>query len=479
MSLTPASYRHRLPLSLSVAAVVTAVSMALALGLQTLDNLREDQGRNALRLGHAMSEILVQALLHDDVWLAYSLLRGPEKDAADATWILIDAGQRIFASNRPERFRLDQSLEAALPWLPVAAFSPDAPAPALVRSIEPQDDGTRRVLRLTLASEGGPVGELIALLSDRPFLARFREILVGGVLVTAAVLAVLLPAGWLWGRRMASPLMQLAACMARVGTEDARQLRCKIPESDSEIGQLGRQFSAMLAALAEKDALEQQMLQAERLAAVGRVAAGVAHEVNNPLGGMLMAIDTYRQGQVLDARTARLLDLIDRALQQIRGSVSALLVEARGDSRSLAPTDLDDVRTLIQPKLARSSVNVAWSIGLVSAVDLPAAPVRQLLLNLFLNAIEAAEPGGAVRVEVGTEGAHLAVRVENSGRPIPAEQLAHLFEPYPEQRPHAQGLGLWICYQIASQLGGRIQVASSAERTCFQVALPLGTEEVS
>ncbi|WP_295430330.1 hypothetical protein [uncultured Thiodictyon sp.] len=74
MILFPSSYRQRLPLSLSIAAVATDFLMALALGLQTLKNLREDQGRNALRLGHAMSGVLIQALRHDDVWLAYSLL---------------------------------------------------------------------------------------------------------------------------------------------------------------------------------------------------------------------------------------------------------------------------------------------------------------------------------------------------------------------------------------------------------------------
>lgn len=107
------SYRLRLPLSLSVAAVVTACSMAIALGLQTLGNLREDQGRNAMTLGYAMAGVQIQALRNDDVWLAYSLLRGPD-GGGDAVWILVDQAGRIFASNRPRRFRLDQPIESAL-----------------------------------------------------------------------------------------------------------------------------------------------------------------------------------------------------------------------------------------------------------------------------------------------------------------------------------------------------------------------------
>jgi hypothetical protein len=296
MRLLPASYRRRLPLSLSIAAVATAVLMALALGLQTLKNLREDQARNALRLGHAMSDVLIQALRHDDVWLAYSLLRGPERASADATWILV-AG-RVFASNRPTRYRVDQPLAEVLPWLPppapgqsVASVGATHPNVLIATSDGPTDSGQdrpRRLLRLPLptdgASDGAAVGELIALLSDAPFLARFDEILHGGLLVTTGVLAVLLPLGWLWGRRMAAPLATLAECMTRVGEVDPRALHCPVPQGDSEIGQLGRRFAEMVAALAEQHDLEHQMLQSERLAAVGRVAAGVAHEINNPLG---------------------------------------------------------------------------------------------------------------------------------------------------------------------------------------------------
>ena len=471
MSLPWSSYRLRLPLSLSVSAVATALCMALAVGLQTLNNLREDQGRNALALGHAMGEVLVQALRHDDVWLAYSLLRGPGGASSDAVWILVDPTGRIFASNLPRHYRVEQPLSDALPWLRDQAPPATDPANGRVTAVDGQD--VQRLLRLSLTSDGTQAGELIALLSDAPYLPRLREILIGGALVIVGGLAVILPLGWLWGRRMVAPLTHLADCMSRVGREDPRRLKCSVPEGDSEIGRLGRHFYAMVSALAEKEALEQRMLQAERLAAVGRVAAGVAHEVNNPLGGMLMAIDTYRCTHTLDTQTRHLLDLLDRALQQIQGAVSALLVEARADGHTLTAADLEDVKTLAQPKLVTSGVVLTWDAALGAPTGLPAAPVRQLLLNLLLNAIHAARGGGAVRVRIGTQGAELLAQIENSGEPIPPERLAHLFEPYPETRPHEPGLGLWVCYQIASQLGGQVEAQAEGAITRFQVRLPL------
>ena len=471
MRLTLASYRLRIPLSLSLAALVTALSMGLAIGTQTLANLRDDQDRNVLSLAYAMADVQMQALRNEDVWLAYSLLRGPEGGAGDAIWILTDGEGRIFASNQPHRYRLDQPLHEALPWLP-----PPSPVnhDVMAGQVVSLDQGpARRLLRLPLHSNGAQVGELIALLSDAPFLPRFREIIGGGVLATALVLAILLPLGWFLGRRMVAPLSRLADCMALVGQADPRQLRCVLPHNDSEIGQLSRRFGDMLAGLAEQEALKGQMIQAERLAAVGRVAAGVAHEVNNPLGGMRMAIDTFRQTQAITGPVATLLDLLERALVQIQSSISALLVEARPDLRPLSPADLDDARTLAQPILSKSGIDLTWENGLAETTGLPATPVRQLLLNLLLNAAKASGQGGQVSVHVGVDAEHLVIRVENSGEPFPADQLARLFEPYPAHAAQERGLGLWVCYQIVSQLGGVITADMAAGLTRIQAALPL------
>jgi len=469
--LTLASYRLRIPLSLSLAALVTALFMGLAIGIQTLANVRDDQDRNVLSLAYAMADVQIQALRNEDVWLAYSLLRGPKGGTGDVIWILTDDRGRIFASNQPHRYRLDQPLHEALPWLPPSAPINHDIMTGQVASLDHQQK--RRLLRLPLHSQGAQVGELIALLSDAPFFSRFREIIRGGVLATALVLAILLPLGWFLGQRMVAPLSRLADCMALVGQKDPRQLRCVLADNDSEIGQLSRRFRDMLAGLAEQEALKGQMIQAERLAAVGRVAAGVAHEVNNPLGGMRMAIDTFRQTQSVLGPVASLLDLLERALVQIQSSISALLVEARPDLRPLSPADLDDARTLAQPILHQSGIHLTWENGLSLTTGLPATPVRQLLLNLLLNAAKASGQGGQVSVQIGVDADHLVIRVENSGEPFPAHQLARLFEPYPAHAVQERGLGLWVCYQIVTHLGGVITADSAAGLTRIQAALPL------
>ena len=182
-----------------------------------------------------------------------------------------------------------------------------------------------------------------------------------------------------------------------------------------------------------------------------------------------MAIDTYRGDVPSDERTARLLDLLDRGLHQIQETVSALLVEARADRRALTQADLDDVRTLAEPRLTRSGVPLTWQVRFEAEASLPAAPVRQLLLNLVLNALDAAGAGGSAAVRVESAGGSLCLEVENTGRPLPPERRDHPFEPFPSPPGGRSGLGLWVCYQIVSQLHGTIEIRSHGDLTRVEV----------
>jgi signal transduction histidine kinase len=234
----------------------------------------------------------------------------------------------------------------------------------------------------------------------------------------------------------------------------------------------------MLEGMARKEALEREMVTAERLAAVGRVSAAIAHEINNPLGGMLNAVDTLDKHGQPDALTRKTLGLLERGLQQIRATVSALLIEARLDSPALAPSDWQDLRTLIAPQVNARGLRLRWSIYRDEVLPLPAHQVRQLALNLLLNAAEAADAGGIVELEVTRNGDLLILMVANTGPPIPAELMDRLFEPFitiddTPTAPRSYGLGLWICYQIMSQLGGSISAESADGWTRFTVTLTL------
>ena len=288
------------------------------------------------------------------------------------------------------------------------------------------------------------------------------------------MLLILVPLGWLWGKRIAGPLLQLSTAISKLPDAPAEVMPFNAPTGKDEIGRLGVTFKRMLDGLREKESLKQQMMASERLAAVGRLTAGIAHEINNPLGGMLNAISTYKRQDDPDASfVERTLSLLERGLTQIRDTVAALLVEARFESHALTPHDIEDVRTLLLPNVDHKHIHLAWQNGVTEPLPLPSTEIRQIMLNLLLNAVEAADDRGRVSSSVSMTGDELRVEVENDGAGLSEHQLQHLFEPFAESRQNGRGLGLWMTYQLASQLKGRIHARSRPGQTVFTVTLPL------
>ena len=147
---------------------------------------------------------------------------------------------------------------------------------------------------------------------------------------------------------MAKPLLQLSDVMRNVTPNLPESGAIKIDESGDEIGQLGKAFKKMLVELKEKEQLQQHVIASDRLAAIGRLTAGIAHEINNPLGGMLNAISTYKRHGVQDALTLKTLSILERGLLQIKDTVAALLVEAKARTRPFDLNDVADICTLMQ-----------------------------------------------------------------------------------------------------------------------------------
>ncbi|MFN3398625.1 MAG: ATP-binding protein, partial [Sulfurimicrobium sp.] len=135
--------------------------------------------------------------------------------------------------------------------------------------------------------------------------------------------------------------------------------------------------------------------------------------------------------------------------------------------------DLEDVRTLIQPQILKKSQRLAWQVELTEGVKLPANAVRQVLINLLLNAVQATAEQGRIGLTVAPARGGLALTVRNEADPIPSDRLKHLFEPFVSGREGGHGLGLWVTYQIVQQLKGSITAGTDSGITHFLVLLPL------
>jgi signal transduction histidine kinase len=151
-----------------------------------------------------------------------------------------------------------------------------------------------------------------------------------------------------------------------------------------------------------------------------------------------------------------------------------MLVEAKVKSRDFGPQDVDDLATLLAAEARKRAVAIHIDSTLAGTVPLPAAPLRQILMNLLLNAVQASDPSTTVYCAVRHDRGELTIDTRNAGRPIPQEVMNHLFEPFSSGKENGSGLGLWVTYQIVSQLGGRIATESLEGSTSFVVVLPTG-----
>lgn len=459
------SYRSKTPLAFSFIILATALLVSAVLMLQATRQAKLEFIAHAEDLGRLLVRTVTPAMQHDDLWQAYEILVTPLEtgDASSRSFILLDSQQRIFAASAPKLFPVLGRLDAI--HLPSRLDQPQQ---------WEDPDGDYLLSTPVFSEDGVQLGVLVQHYAASLLAPRLQQVVRDVALSALLALAVLLPLGWLAGKRLAEPLAHLANCLARVGREDPQSIECRYFSGRDEIGQLSSGFRHMLSELQHKQNLEMEVVAADRLAAIGRLTAGIAHEINNPLGGMLNALNTHKKHAIPDPQSARTLSLIERGLMQIRESVAALLAEARIESHALNQQDIEDIHTLIMPDIQQRGAMLEWQVKLPAPLDLPATQVRQILLNLLLNAARAVRPGGTVRCFIEMEGAKLVLRVDDEGDPIPAERMAHLFEPFAESRG-GHGLGLWVTYQLVTQLGGRISAQCANGITRFDVSLPMET----
>jgi len=482
------SFRYKIPLRGIVLALITALLVTGSLLYREYHDLRQDLVTTSGHLARVLANTVVTPFVQDDVWRAFEIINSPfatrSGDSSPYTAELImilDSNRRVYLATDPKQYPMLSDPGRA---------NPDFYE--LWQAVERIRDVETRVVELTgssklyvvtpIVADGIRLGTLVMEYSKNAFVPRFIGFAKGVGLAMLATLAILLPASWYWAQRFARPLTDLAATMGRIGATIPDPSEVKVYESRDEIGQLGVAFKSMLTGLRDKEGLEKEIVDSERLAAIGRLAAGAAHEINNPLGGMLNAISTFKHHGNDDPLTTRTLSLIERGLLQIKDTMSALLVEAKVQSHALTHQDIEDARTLVLADVHGKSAHFGWrnEIG-ATALSLPSTLVRQILINLLLNAIHAIDAGGRVDCRVSLEGGSLHIVVSNDGAYIPQERMEHLFEPFATGREGHErgndkglGLGLWVTWQIVRQLRGNIIAESESGSTRFTVTLPLG-----
>jgi len=363
------------------------------------------------------------------------------------------------------------------------------------------------VLVLRLSRPTGELGFLVGVAGREQLMARLVPLLWSGAWVLAIAAVVFVAFGaYLLRRRIVLPIRALSDGTRRIAAGD---LGAKIAVTDAnELSDLAGRFNKMADSLArEHTALKrahESLTRSERLATVGQLAAGLAHEVGNPIAAILgYAEVTLRDREQLSPKTREMAMRIRDEALRIKGLVRELLDLSRSDairpSRHEAKALLSQVarRVRAQPLLEGIALDVSSEEDLPD-LDVDARRVEQVLVNLIENAAHAVRSRSDRRIELRARRAHLHVRVRrkedlsdntfvtqrepdavameviDNGPGIEPDVLPQVFDPFftTKEPGDGTGLGLSNAHRLAELLGGRLEAESEPGRTCFRLVLP-------
>lgn len=441
-------------------------------------------------IAHALHAVETHVQVHDWARLAVAsseraLLRDLTADAAGALAELEkgpDSADPSKEAHSLEEDKLYSALDKGLKDLDTAltADRDSARLLALTRDACRLGD----VLRDEMRSEAEE--------SKLELLSRGRELRTEVVWMTLASLLVLGVVTFMVQRWIVQPVEHLREGAALLGSGELTH-RVEIASQD-EIGELAREFNRMASELqGMRGELEQRVeertrefVRAARLAGLGTLAAGIAHEINNPLASIASCAEglerRLQNGGVTPEQQREYLQIIAKEAYRAHEITSRLLEFARsepGAPVSFAVSDLmREIDVLLEHQLRARGLRLESSC----AADMP--PVRgnpseckQVLLNLLHNAIDASPPGASIRVSCRRDGADAVLEVEDQGPGIPADSLERIFDPFFTTKAPGKGtgLGLAIVHRIVEAHGGRIEVANTGHGALFRVRVPLAS----
>lgn len=481
--LSPRSWSLSVKFALTITAVVAGVAFTIGAVIVAQDwrRFHDDLGEKSLLLARSVAVTAPEDILRNDYWGLYQSLKrmalrnpGGLLDIRIVTAMILGPDGNVLAHLQPSQH-------------------------ALGLLYDPTGETDRRFLEKALeartptvlsggSDETGFLEGVVPLFSDEKFLGTVRvqvstyglflktrrsALIVAGLTLALVVLGSLL--GTVVSRRMVKPLTAMTEGMEAVSRGELANI-APVPVVDNdELGRLAATFNKMAIEMAEKKTLEQQMAVSEKLVALGRISAGVAHEVNNPLAGLLNCIDTLKKHPDDPELVERYLPLLEKGLNRIRDIVQSLLVELRVEDAVEAsnPCCLEETRDLVEAEINGRNIDFIWENRLDADVRINGKRVQQIVLNLLRNAMQALPDGGTVTFRSFGDGDCVVLEVDDDGSGIPPEHRSHLFDPFFTTKPNGTGLGLWIVYRLVESMHGVINVESEVGRgTQFLITLP-------
>lgn len=459
-----------LPVTLRVPLVAAAMMILLGIvaGQSVLAALGRVQAERLSEIARlhvdGLSVALGPSVLRQDVWEVYDIL-DRARSVYDGQRLLLsvvaDERGRVLAATDPRRAPLGED---------VARFEEGAVSPDMLRMT---GEPALRVIA-PLSYQGREVGRIVTELDVTDLLAERRNVALWLLFGNAAATILLAFGGWYAVARLLRPLGVLVQAMDDSKGAPRPIDAAEIPSGDASLARLIATYNRMTTEMERRTEAERRLAERERFVSLGRLSSSLAHEINNPLGGLLNAADTIQNYAGRPEVVRESAALIHRGLRHLRDVARAILDQNRLDraGQPLRHEDFEDLRLLFEPEVHSRSQVLDWTIE-ASASALarsPATQVRQIVLNLLLNAGAAAGPAGEVALHVTERSNSLRIMVSDNGPGFSPFDLARLMGP--GALPPGGGVGLRLVRDLVTGLGGTIQHGRVNGLTSIVVELP-------
>lgn len=454
----------------SLVTTIIGATAVIFITLTYLQTLAFELRTKGFSIARALSARAVEDILVDDYVSLYKLIDNEAKIEKDVRYVFIlDQDGKVLA----------HTFEGGFPGGLLRVYSLDVVQnenshvldtdEGFIRDVSvPIREGSLGVLHLGLSE--AHIREVMALGLRRLF-AIFGLVTVGGIVIT-----------YLFVNKTTKPLSEMISAAKRIGESDFDTIVSV--NSKDEVGQLAQTFNLMATKLkktkVDLESAQEQLLLIRKLAAIGHFTSGVVHEINNPLDGIINCIHTLKSGQLSKKEREKYLDLAQEGLFRIETLTRRLLGLTNDWPHSLVPININELiaKALFfvdyRMKLKRITTVLNFTSTL-SIINIDPGTIQQVLVNLFLNAIDSMAEDGKLSITTEADSVWLKISVADTGKGIPEENLDKIFLPFFTTKISSGiGLGLSICLNIIKQHRGEIEVKSKVnEGTIFMVKLPL------
>ncbi|MEW6739514.1 MAG: ATP-binding protein [Nitrospirota bacterium] len=447
--------------------VVIVISLGMLVGMAVrgavTDAMRAELSREGESLAKNLSNRIADSILIDDVYKIEEAIVDVLKTERDIEYIFVTAKDEYLLAHTFKNGHPPDILN----WNPLSNKQV---------SMQLLDTEVGSIRDVGIKIFEGMKPELhIGIKEDKitQTLGRIRNLI---ILLTVIVMLVGSVLSCFMSRLITKPLNRLVEFTHDLAKGDfGKSIEIK---SRDEVGELSETFNNLSYELdAYRKKMEEsykQMLRTEKLTALGRLSAGLAHELRNPLTSIRTLFQTFKDNPSL---TRDDMEIVLSAADQMNNLLTKFLRFARSDEFNLSDVYINSVikqvLNLTQFQIKNQSVKVSLNLSKLPPVKADRAMLQQALLNLVLNAVEAMPDGGTLTISSKMENGSAVVSIGDTGSGIPEEIKDKIFDPFFTTKGDGTGLGLSIVYNIINIHSGEISFESNGKGTTFNLEIPL------